>query len=62
MKLSQNGFELDKDFAQIGEIGPYQLLVLFLVGLTAIIPAYYAHGYVFVSGTPEYRFIHTFYA
>jgi hypothetical protein len=42
--MNQKHLEIDKDFEKIGEFGPYQFAILILVGLTAIIPAYYSHG------------------
>lgn len=47
---------IDDTFNKIGEFGPYQFLVLILIGLTAIIPAISAYSYVFIGASPEFRY------
>ncbi len=52
----KESIEVDEDFNKIGEFGPFQCLVLVLVGLVALAPAYLSHGYVFIAGTPDSRY------
>jgi hypothetical protein len=55
-KLDNEALAVKDDiFNKIGEFGPYQLMVLVLIGLSAIIPATLAYSYVFIGATPEYR-------
>lgn len=46
----------DDIFKKIGDFGPYQLFILILIGLTAIIPAILAYSFIFIGATPEYRY------
>lgn len=48
---------IDKHFKQVGEFGLYQLIICFLVGTTSFIPALLAYSYIFISATPEHRYI-----
>jgi F0F1-type ATP synthase assembly protein I len=49
--------KIDDIFDKIGEFGPYQLFILFLIGLTAIVPAILAYSYIFIGATPEFRYL-----
>jgi F0F1-type ATP synthase assembly protein I len=48
--------KIDDIFDKIGEFGPYQLFILFLIGLTAMVPAILAYSYIFIGATPEFRY------
>jgi hypothetical protein len=47
-------------FKEIGEFGPYQLLVFILVGFTALIPATVSYSYSFYAAVPNHRFLFIF--
>ena len=45
----------DDIYKQIGEFGPYQLLVFILVGIIAFIPAIVGYSYSFYGAVPDHR-------
>jgi OCT family organic cation transporter-like MFS transporter 4/5 len=55
MKSSSLNQKIEGIFAEIGEFGPYQLLVFILVGITAFIPAIVGYSYSFYAAVPNFR-------
>lgn len=48
--------KIDKIYKEIGEFGPYQLLIIVLCGSSAIIPAMIAYSSEFYNAIPQHRF------
>ncbi|RNA36796.1 solute carrier family 22 member 4, partial [Brachionus plicatilis] len=42
-------------YEDIGEFGPYQLLLFFLIGLLAVQPSLTGYGFIFIGATPDYQ-------
>jgi hypothetical protein len=55
MRSSSLNQKIEGIFAEIGEFGPYQLLVFVLVGITAFIPAIVGYSYSFYAAVPDFR-------
>jgi len=47
--------KIDEIFKQVGEFGPYQCTLFFLIGITAFVPAIVGYSYSFYGATPEFR-------
>lgn len=47
---------LDEIFDQIGQIGPYQILILILVSFTSTIAATNAYSLIFTNAKPDFRY------
>lgn len=54
--MSQLNKKTEEIFKQIGEFGPYQLLIFILVGVIAFEPALVAYSFSFYGATPNHRF------
>jgi hypothetical protein len=48
--------KVDDIYRKIGEFGPYQLLVLLLVGIIALEPCIVGLSFVFYSAVPQFRY------
>jgi MFS transporter, OCT family, solute carrier family 22 (organic cation transporter), member 4/5 len=55
MNVKNLNKKIDEIFKQIGEFGPYQLTLFFLIGITAFIPAIVGYSYSFYGATPDFR-------
>lgn len=47
-------------YEDIGEFGPYQMVLFFLVGLLAVQPSLTGYGFVFIGATPDHQYINNY--
>ena len=50
-----NSNRIDEIYRQIGEIGPYQVLVVVLLGVCVFVPVISGYSYSFYAATPDHR-------
>ena len=48
--------KIDRIFKEIGEFGPYQLLIILICGSTSIVPGMIAYSDEFVKSDPDHRY------
>ena len=48
--------KIDRIFKEIGEFGPYQLMIILICGGTAIVPAIIGYSDEFVKSNPDHRY------
>lgn len=48
--------KIDKIFKEVGEFGPYQLIIILICGASGVIPAMNAYSAVFIAAVPDYRY------
>lgn len=47
--------KIDKIFSEIGGFGPYQLVIIIIVGSTGIITALNRFSGIFIAAVPKFR-------
>ncbi len=48
--------KIDRIFKEIGEFGPYQLLIILICGSTSIVPGMIAYSDEFIKSDPDHRY------
>ena len=48
--------KIENIYKEIGEFGPYQLLIFALVGIISFVPAIVGYSFGFYAATPNHRY------